>query len=87
MDVDLCSFLVVPGLILLPSVLGGNRKLPKKNEKKNCFLNFQEALKNIYLHTTCIINLYGCFSDSFITMSGIRQGSASSVLLFILFMV
>ena len=45
-----------------------------------------EALKNIYLHTTCIINLYGCFSDSFITMSGIRQGSASSVLLFILFM-
>ena len=45
-----------------------------------------EALKNIYLHTSCIIHFYGCFSDTFETMSGIRQGSASSVLLFILFM-
>ena len=45
-----------------------------------------EALKNIYLHTTCTIHFYGCFSEAFTTMSGIRQGSASSVLLFILFM-
>ena len=45
-----------------------------------------EALKNIYLHTACIITFYGCFSETFITRSGIRQGSASSVLLFILFM-
>ena len=45
-----------------------------------------EALKNIYVHTTCIISFYGCYSDIFTTMSGIRQGSASSVLLFILFM-
>ena len=37
MDVDLCSFLVVPGLILLPSVLGGNRKLPKNMKKKIVF--------------------------------------------------
>ena len=45
-----------------------------------------EALKNIYLHTSCIIHFYGCFSSTFETLSGIRQGSASSVLLFILFM-
>ena len=45
-----------------------------------------EALKNIYLHTACILHFYGCFSETFVTMSGIRQGSASSVLLFILFM-
>ena len=45
-----------------------------------------EALKNIYLHTTCTIHFYGCFSESFTTSRGIRQGSASSVLLFILFM-
>ena len=45
-----------------------------------------EALKNMYLHTTCVLHFYGCFSETFVTMSGIRQGSASSVLLFILFM-
>ena len=44
MDVDLCSFLVVPGLILLPSVLGGNRKLPKKMKKK-LFFKFQGGFK------------------------------------------
>ena len=45
-----------------------------------------EALKNVYSHTSCIINFYGSFSDIFTTFSGIRQGSASSVLLFIIFM-
>ena len=45
-----------------------------------------EALKNIYLYTACTIHFYGCFSETFVTESGIRQGSASSVLLFILFM-
>ena len=35
-----------------------------------------EALKNIYLHTSCIISFYGCFSYTFETFSGIRQGSA-----------
>ena len=45
-----------------------------------------EALKNIYLYTECTISFYGSFSETFVTQSGIRQGSASSVLLFILFM-
>ena len=45
-----------------------------------------EALKNIYLYTACTIHFYGSFSETFVTKSGIRQGSASSVLLFILFM-
>ena len=45
-----------------------------------------EALKRMYSHTLCILCFYGCFSDIFVTKSGIRQGSASSVLLFILFM-
>ena len=49
-----------------------------------CFM--LEALKNIYSHTLCIVHFYGCFSDHFTTFSGIRQGSASSVLLFIIFM-
>ena len=44
-----------------------------------------EALKRIYSYTLCILCFYGCFSDIFITKSGIRQGSVSSVLLFILF--
>lgn len=46
----------------------------------NCML---QALKRIYLHTACII---GNASDEFRTTSGIRQGAASSVLLFIFFM-
>ena len=45
-----------------------------------------EALENIYLHTSCIIHICGCFSSTVETLSGIRQGSASSVLLLILFM-
>ena len=43
-----------------------------------------EVLKRIYSYTLCILSFYGCFSEIFITRTGIRQGS--SVLLFILFM-
>ena len=42
-----------------------------------------EALKNVYSHTSCTIHFYGSYSDTFTTFSGI---SASSVLLFIIFM-
>ena len=45
-----------------------------------------ETLKRIYSYTFCVLSFYGCFSDMFVTRTGIRQGSASSVLLFILFM-
>ena len=49
----------------------------------NCML---QALKRIYLHTSCIIGNAFQASDEFRTTSGIRQGAASSVLLFIFFM-
>ena len=49
----------------------------------NCML---QALKRIYLHTSCIIGNASHASDEFRTTSGIRQGAASSVLLFIFFM-
>ena len=49
----------------------------------NCML---QALKRIYLYTTCIIGNASDASDEFRTYSGIRQGAPSSVLLFILFM-
>ena len=49
----------------------------------NCML---QALKRIYLHTTCIIGNAKDAADEFRTYSGIRQGAPSSVLLFILFM-
>ena len=49
----------------------------------NCML---QALKRIYLHTLCIIGNASQASDEFRTTSGIRQGAASSVLLFIFFM-
>ena len=45
-----------------------------------------QALKRIYLHTTCIIGKAENASDEFRTHSGIRQGAPSSVLLFICFM-
>ena len=45
-----------------------------------------EVLKRIYLTTFCVLNLYGQFSESFATKTGVRQGSAPSILLFILFM-
>ena len=49
----------------------------------NCML---QALKRIYLHTSCIIGSAANSSDEFRTYSGIRQGAPSSVLLFICFM-
>ena len=49
----------------------------------NCML---QTLKRIYLHTTCIIGNASQASDEFRTTSGIQQGTASSVLLFIFFM-
>ena len=49
----------------------------------NCML---QALKRIYLNTSCIIGNAFHASDEFRTSSGIRQGAASSVLLFIFFM-
>ena len=49
----------------------------------NCML---QALKRIYLHTTCIIGKAANASEEFRTYSGIRQGAPSSVLLFICFM-
>ena len=45
-----------------------------------------QALKRIYLHTSCIIGNASQASEEFRTTSGIRQGAASSVLLFIFFM-
>ena len=45
-----------------------------------------QALKRIYVHTSCIIGNATQASDEFRTTSGIRQGAASSVLLFIFFM-
>ena len=47
-----------------------------------CMLN---ALKLLYLPTYCILSFYGQFSELFETCTGIRQGAASSVLLFIVF--
>ena len=49
----------------------------------NCML---QALKRIYLHTSCIIGRAANASGEFRTYSGIRQGAPSSVLLFICFM-
>ena len=49
----------------------------------NCML---QALKRIYLYTTCIIGNASEASEEFRTTSGIRQGAPSSVLLFIFFM-
>ena len=45
------------------------------------------VLKRIYSYTCCTLCFYGCYSEVFVTRTGIKQGSASSVLLFILFMV
>ena len=47
-----------------------------------CMLN---ALKMLYMPTFCILNFYGQTSKRFETCSGIRQGAASSVFLFIVF--
>ena len=44
------------------------------------------ALKQLYSCTTCIIKFRGTFSNCFPMLRGIRQGAASSVLLFNEFM-
>ena len=48
----------------------------------NCML---QALKRIYLCTYCVLSFGGETSQKFRTFSGIRQGAASSALLFIAF--
>ena len=48
----------------------------------NCML---QALKRIYLFTTCVLSTATENSSEFRTYSGIRQGAPSSVFLFILF--
>ena len=48
----------------------------------HCMLN---ALKSIYSRTSCILSMKGKYSTAFPTESGIRQGAASSSLLFIAF--
>ena len=49
---------------------------------ENCLL---QVLKRLYLRTFCILSYGQDFSHKFRTFSGIRQGAASSVLLFIAF--
>ena len=44
-----------------------------------------QALKRLYTLTYCILNYGGEYSDMFRTFTGIRQGAASSALLFIVF--
>ena len=44
------------------------------------------ALKQVYLYSVCIIKFQDELSDSFRMYRGVRQGAASSVLLFIAFM-
>ena len=60
-------------------------KLLKKLVAKgigNCML---QALKRIYSFTCCVLSYGGEFSKKFRTFTGIRQGAASSALLFISF--
>ena len=45
-----------------------------------------EALKRVYLFTSCVLSTGDDTSDEFRTTSGIRQGASSSVDLFIAFM-
>ena len=44
------------------------------------------ALKQVYSYSVCVINFQNELSDSFRMYRGVRQGAASSVLLFIAFM-
>ena len=46
----------------------------------NCML---QALKRLYMYTYCVLSFCNEYSDKFRTTSGIRQGAASSALLFI----
>ena len=69
------AFDKVSRLLLLKSLI--------KRGIGNCML---QALKRMYLYTTCIIGNSRMATDEFQTFSGIRQGASSSVLLFIFFM-
>ena len=60
--------------------------LLKRLIKRGIGNSMLQALKRVYLHTTCIIGNKSNASDEFRTFSGIRQGAPSSVLLFIYFM-
>ena len=42
-----------------------------------------QALKRLYMYSYCILNFCNEYSNKFRTTSGIRQGAASSALLFI----
>ena len=44
------------------------------------------ALKRIYSSTRCIFKGFGKLSDAFETHTGIKQGTSSSVILFIAFL-
>ena len=46
----------------------------------NCML---QALKRLYMYTYCVLSFANEFSEKFRTFAGIRQGAASSALLFI----
>ena len=70
MDIEK-AFDVVPRLLLLKQLI--------KIGIGKCMLH---ALKCLYLLTTCIITFQGNISDTFQMKRGIRQGAASSVLLF-----
>ena len=74
MDIEK-AFDIVPRLLLL-------RKLIKLGIGR-CMLS---ALKQLYSFTTWIIKFKGEFSNCFQMKRGIRQGAASSVLLFNVFM-
>ena len=57
----------------------------KKLVKKGISNSMLQALKRVYLLTKCVLSFGGEISEAFRTWSGIRQGAASSVLLFISF--
>ena len=60
-------------------------KMLKKLVKKGISNIMLQALKRLYLLTMCVLSYGGEISEAFRTWSGIRQGAASSVLLFISF--
>ena len=74
MDIE-TAFDIVPTLLLL-----------KKLFRLGIGALMLSALKHLYYHTSCIIKHQGKYSCSFQMKRGIRQGAASSVLLFIAFM-
>ena len=60
-------------------------QLPMKLAKKGIGNNMLQILKRLYSYTLCILTYRKEFSKDFRTFSGIRQGLASSALLFIAF--